>query len=467
MPEFIFTEEPWMQKLFDALERVERGQLKRLMVSMPPRTGKTEIIGNIFTSWYLGRSSNKKVMYTSYGYDLSEKASRRARQICKSQEFKNVFPNFRMADDKSESANWETLERGGYYARGVGGGITGSGFHLGIVDDPHKDRMEAESVVSRGRVLDWYKSTFFTRRDPRDNAIIIIMTRWHDEDLAGTLLKEAHENEWEQIVIPAVTDEKFTSFFPERFSTEMLIETHHKIGEREWQSLYMQDPLKSMGAIFKKEDFRYFAMSDFEKNGGYKKDDFTLGIFIDPATSTRDDSDDTVIAVIGKNKLNQLFVFDLIADTLLPSQAIDTIYSIARKWKNAGYNMRTISCEEVFINRDQQFFVNSLESEMRARGEYYMFERYHPPRGNGKDRIRIILEPRFSLHDIFFRCDDTGNMAWRKMEEQLLKFPLASHDDLPDALAQGAEVLNKISVTQTEEKRYTNNVKLFNNLSSL
>lgn len=443
----VFESESFHPQFFDALERIEKGELKKLIVQLPPRAGKSEIISKRFPAWYLGRHPEKNIVCASYADNLAVDFGRKTMQILKTQRYKNVF-EIALADDKKEAGNWETSAGGGYYSVGVGGGLTGRGFDIGIIDDPVKNREEAESLVIREKVWDWYTSTFLTRRQGSDSAVIILMTRWNVDDLVGRIL-ELEPDDWEILNFPAVRtiDNKEVPLCNRSgFGLEFYKSQEEAIGVRDFAALYQQDPIASTGETFKKEDFRYYALSDLNPA------DFESAIYIDPAFSSRQDSDDTAIAVIARHKTTKdLYILDIFAEPILPSVAQDMAISWMEKWKQ--WNTRYISCEEVSISQDQQLFIKGLDSKMRELGKFYTLLPFKPQgKGKKEDRIRYSLEPVFNRHALFFRSDDQGNKAWRKLEEQLLKFPASPKDDLADVVSQGVIVWGEKAIHDKNRK---------------
>ena len=438
-----FVLEEFHDKAFDALERVENGELKRLMIFLPPRAGKTEIISKRFPAYILGKHPEKNIVCCSYGSDLANEFGRKAKGITQTQEFKDVFKGFSLADDKREGGNWETKEGGGYYSVGVGGALTGRGFDIGIIDDPVKNREDAESLVIRDKVFDWYTSTFYTRQQGLDSAIVIIMTRWNTDDLAGRIL-EAEPDKWEVISLPAIEDGKALCNRP-GFGLEFYEQQRNAIGVRDFSALYQQDPIASTGQTFKKEDFRYFALSDL------KKEDFTVSISVDPAFSTRDSSDNTGITVTARHKqTKEIYVIETFGEPLLPSEAWSYILSLAEKWKD--WTLDHITIEEVSLSLSQQDFLRGFESYMREQGKFYTLLPF-TPRGKGKkeDRIKFSLEPMFNRHAIYLR-NDTKDKYMRQLEEQILKFPAnRNHEfDLIDSLSQSVSMWNEREVVSTQ-----------------
>ncbi len=248
------------QLLCDKLEAVERGEIKRLMVFMPPRHGKSELTSIRFPAWFIGRNPKKQIICASYSSKLSEKFGKSVRNIVASKAFHNLFPNVQLAQDSKAKDLWETNERGVFLAAGVGGSMTGYGGHLAVIDDPIKDRQDAESETIRENIWDWYKSVLRTRIMP-GGSIILVLTRWHVDDLAGRLINEM-ENEsgepWDIINLPALARENDPlqrtigePLWPEAYHLNELENIKKSVGERDWTALYQGQPTLSTGSIFK------------------------------------------------------------------------------------------------------------------------------------------------------------------------------------------------------------------------
>ena len=227
------------------------------MVFMPPRHGKSQLTSVQFPAWYLGRNPSKEVVVSGYSGELTRKHSRLARDLYTSPEYGEIFHNSRKNAVDRES-EWGTEQGGSFYAVGVGGALTGRGANIGIIDDPVKDRAEAQSHTIRAKVLDWYRSTFRSRIMP-EGAIIIVMTRWHPDDLAGVLLQEANEGgeQWEVIKLPAVNDAG-EALWPDMWPISELDLIKASVGSYEWSSLYQQEPTIRGGNIFKTAGVRIY-----------------------------------------------------------------------------------------------------------------------------------------------------------------------------------------------------------------
>lgn len=212
----------WHHRLLcDKLEAFERGEIKRLIICMPPRHGKSELASRRLPAWILGRNPNKKIIACSYALDLALDMSRDTKRIVQSEEYARVFPATKLPGSnvvtdsrqayKNTSDQWQIVGHAGQYlARGVGGGITGKGGDFLIVDDPIKDDKQAQSETERENIWRWYTKVLKTRRS-KGAGIMIIMTRWHMDDLVGRLIKQAKDDpaadQWEVLTLPGIAEE--------------------------------------------------------------------------------------------------------------------------------------------------------------------------------------------------------------------------------------------------------------------
>lgn len=261
VPEY---EPGWIHKeICEKLEQFEKDVIAkkspRLMLFMPPRHGKSELASTQFPSWFLGRNPNKEIISCSYSASLAMSFSRKVRENLRDPRYQVVFPDTQLGKDSQSTENWLTTKGGGYLAAGVGGPITGRGAHALIIDDPVKNRAEAESGIERERVWDWYSSTAYTRLAP-GGGVLVILTRWHADDLAGRLLQEMKRggDQWEIIVYPAIAihDEKYRkegeALHPARYDLDALEKIKRAMIPRDWGALYQQQPTTEEGSILKR-----------------------------------------------------------------------------------------------------------------------------------------------------------------------------------------------------------------------
>lgn len=247
---------PHHHLIAERLMAVERGEIDRLIITMPPRHGKTQLASIQFPAWFLGRNPDKRVIGASYAALLAYRISRQARNLLQLRAW--PFP-VGLADDLANIQSWDIgHHRGGYLAAGVGGPITGSGAHLLIIDDPIKNQEEADSATYRDNVWDWYTSTAYTRLE-EGGAIILIQTRWHHDDLAGRLLAEAKAggDRWEVLHLPAVADDG-AALWPEKYDRAALDRIKAAVGSRVFNALYQGRPSNDESALLRREWWRFY-----------------------------------------------------------------------------------------------------------------------------------------------------------------------------------------------------------------
>ena len=263
----------WHHKaIAGALDAVVAGKIKRLMIFTPPRHGKTELVSKRFPAYVLGKDPDAAVMSVSYSDDLSRVNNRSVQRIIGGEQYPLIFPNTRLGSSRSQDGvqNSDEFEvvghRGSYKSSGILGGITGLGFDIGIIDDPIKSRIEADSITYRERLWEWYTAVFFTRRASDDAAIILVQTRWHHDDLAGRLLAQ-NKDEWTILNFEAVKDAEQnlmnTSYgeydlrhqgealWPDLFDSAALKDIEKQIGAFNFAALYQQRPVPRSGNLFK------------------------------------------------------------------------------------------------------------------------------------------------------------------------------------------------------------------------
>ena len=244
---------------------VASGKTKRLMIQMPPRSGKSELVSKYFPAWYLGTHPKKRIILSTYGADFASEWGRKARDVLA--EWGPQLYGVQVSEDSSAAYRWDIKGKpGGMNTAGVGGDITGKGAHILIIDDPVKNAQEANSRTMRNAVWEWFRSTAYTRLTP-DGRIILVMTRWHHDDLAGRLLKAAREGgeQWEVIKLPAIAQDTDIlgrmpgqALWPEYgFTVERYDQIKQMVGSQIWAALYQQEPSPDVGATYKRTYFAH------------------------------------------------------------------------------------------------------------------------------------------------------------------------------------------------------------------
>jgi predicted phage terminase large subunit-like protein len=306
----LYEADPFHEALGAAFDKVVAGQIKRLIINAPPQHGKSRATSEILPAYWLGQRPNHPVIIASYGAELAETKSREARRIVNSEPYINLFgtrgtvemPPVYLSPDSAAVYEWRLAApwRGGVRAAGVGGGLTGFPGKLGIIDDPVKDMKEAQSALVRQSVWDWYRSVFRTRMN-KGSAIIIIMTRWHPEDLVGKLLDvnaeqddlldDAERNGWTVLRFPAIAETQAVRdennkllglpsglpdpigraagepLAPGRFEINDLLDLKHDLGDHIWSAAYDNVPRLREGNMFQREWFQSIAEKDLPRTG--------------------------------------------------------------------------------------------------------------------------------------------------------------------------------------------------------
>jgi predicted phage terminase large subunit-like protein len=251
-PEFICGRH---HKIFaEKLNKVATGEIKRLIVNMPPRHTKSEFASTFFPSFIMGKKPKMKIMQTTHTGELAVRFGRKVRNLMDQKEYKDVFPEVKLQADNKSAGRWETNKGGEYFAAGVGGAVTGRGADLLIIDDPHSEQ-DALSPNALESAWEWYTSGPRQRLQP-GGAIVLVMTRWSSIDLTAKLLesqKEALADQWEMIEFPAIFPETDNPLWPEFWPKDELLKVKSSIPGIKWNAQWMQNPTAEEGAIIKRD----------------------------------------------------------------------------------------------------------------------------------------------------------------------------------------------------------------------
>jgi len=428
---------PHLLLLQDKLEAIERGELKRLIVSMPPRHGKSELLSIHAPVWFLERNPKREVIAAGYAVSLARKFSRKARKLA---ERMGVGLNPKVA----QASEWETAEGGRMYAVGVGGGIAGHGADILIVDDPVKNVQEASSPLIREKIWDWFMSEAMTRLSPT-GAVIVIMTRRHEADLIGSLVEgrdaETGETEdadadhpevdiendnWEYVRIPAISEGEGDPLGRpegEALWKRWPIEALRKIRKRgEWlfSALYQQRPTPRTGGLFQREWFSKYL--DQMPAGG----DVRFVRYWDKASSLDKDADFTA-GVLMAVREDVFYVVDVIEKKVTPKGRRDLQRSCAENDPKGTV---------IWIEHEGgSSGADAAEEEAKALAGFPVH--WEHPTG-----------PKWSRAESLASQCEAGNVVimkagWnRKFIEQLCQFPNGKHDDMVDAAAGACRKLS-------------------------
>lgn len=387
------------------LHRITTGEIKKLMIFMPPRHGKTECVTIRYPAWYLEQHPDRRVIVGCYNQILANKFSRKTRRVLRDR--------VQLSNERTAVEDWETRVGGGYRAIGVGAGITGQGGDLVIIDDPVKSREEANSVAYRERVWEWYTDDLYTRLEPHA-ALILIMTRWHDDDLAGRILASDDAKNWSVVSLPALAEAndplgriEGAALCPERYGVDKLLEIQG-IQKANFQALYQQRPTAVEGAILKREYWRYYK----------QQPEFKMIVQSwDTAFKTKKENDYSVCLTVGIS---------------------DTGFYILDRWKQ---RVEFPDLKRVVIQKAEQFQPNEILIEDKASGQSLIQEIRRDTRlpiiaiQVDKDKVARANASTGVLEA--GRCYLPESIPWvLDFIDVCAAFPNAAHDDDVDALTQ-------------------------------
>lgn len=292
---------PYLRLVQQHLDRITTGEISRLMLFLPPRHGKSEMTTVRYPVWRLERDPSLRIIIGAYNQTLASKFSRKARRIAESR--------LTLASDRYAVEDWETSSGGGVRAVGVGGGITGQGGNLIVIDDPVKSRDEADSDAYRERVWEWYTDDLYTRLEP-GGSIILIMTRWHEDDLAGRILSSDTAADWSVVSLPALATANDplgrTEGEPlnaERYDIAALQNIKETLGTRSFDSLYQQSPMPLEGGMFKRQWWKRYTAATLPKMVRIEQ-------YVDSAFKQGVSNDPTAIVTWGTDGHGNYYVLD-------------------------------------------------------------------------------------------------------------------------------------------------------------
>jgi predicted phage terminase large subunit-like protein len=417
----------------------------RLIIAVPPRHGKTAIVSQRFPVWALGHWPGAEIVCASYGQELADDNSRIARETARSEQTLKVFPHLKprhakkrfYADYRRTDVDkinfWKVgggeVGAGSYKAVGVGGPLTGRGAHIGIIDDPFKDREEADSAARRKTVWGWYQSTFYTRLAP-GGGIIVMATRWHEDDLTGRLLKEMYNrdepgDQWEIVNFPAIAEvdevhrKRGEPLHAVRYPLERLQAIRRALGSREWAALYQQRPTPDGGALWKREWFQYY------KTDPQRMPMDEIGITVDCSFRKREDSDFVVMQAWGRREKTKYYLLDQVRGRMSYVETKQALRMFAAKWRHRRFVM-----VEAKANGDA--LIDDLKGEITG------LIAYDP--GNASKEARAELAAVAYEAGQVWIPDPTVAPWVGDFVEEHVAFPAATNDDQVDA---GAQIVNR------------------------
>jgi predicted phage terminase large subunit-like protein len=414
------------------LSRVARGEIRRLIINVPPRSMKSITASVAFPAWVLGHDPSKRIICVSYAEDLARKLSLDTRAILESPRFRELFPRFALTSKRPRSTELITTSHGYRFAAGAGGAVLGRGADLIIVDDPIK-ATDALSAAERRRVAEFYDNTLFTRlNDKREGAIVIIMQRLHQDDLVGHVLER---DDWEVVSLPAIAAEDMTYRLgddprrlhrrragevlqAEREPRETLEQIRRAMGSLGFSAQYQQSPMPAQGNIVRRDWLRFYDQAP-------ETFDFTLASW-DTASTLSENADYSVGTIWGARGLD-FFLLDLVRDRFEVPELRREVVRLSRRHRAD----QTI-IEDTDIGR-------AVAQDLRRSGEYRVILR----------RPRFDKQARFLAQSARFEAGQVHvpeNAPWLgDWMEELLAFPNARHDDQVDSTSQALDYLSALA----------------------
>jgi predicted phage terminase large subunit-like protein len=410
-------------KMARAFERVANGEVKRLIINMPPRHTKSEFASYLLPSWFLGRFPGKKIIQTSHTAELAVGFGRKVRNLVDSDRYKDIFPQVALQADSKAAGRWATNYAGEYFAIGVGGAVTGKGADLLIIDDPHSEQEATLAEVNPeiyDKTYEWYTSGPRQRLQP-GGAIVIVMTRWSKKDLTGQVLKAAAQRsgeEWEVIEFPAILPSG-KSLWPEFWRIEELEALRQELPNGKWMAQYQQQPTSDVSAIVKRDWWKIWER-DYAPPCSYMIQSW------DTAFLKSQRADYSACTTWG--------IFEHPDDTgRLQSNII-----LLNAFKN---RMEFPELKERAFEEYKAWNPDSLIVEAKAAGSPLIFElramgipvqEFTPSKGNDKIARLNAVADIFASGRVW-----VPNTHWaEELVEEVASFPSGEHDDLVDSMTQ-------------------------------
>lgn len=401
---------------------VAEGRITRLAVSVPPRFGKSELISKYFPTWFLGRYPTSRAILCSYGQELTKQWSLAGRDMFVAHA-PSVFGVTTWA--RSSFAEWRVMRGhrptgGACYAVGRGGALTGRGADLLVCDDLVKDAMEANSASVRNQVWEWFQSVPLTRLEPGGRCVVV-MTRWHHDDVIGRLERSENAADWTFVNLPAVAGEHDQLgrepgelLWPERWNQAWTESKRAEVGPYVWESLYQGRPTPIGGGLFKSSWFTYYNAADLPK------DSLVRFGTVDLAASAKASADYTVVMSWGLDRATRkLYLLDVLRERLEGPDIVPRIKQVVDKW-----GLRAVFVERI------GFQLTLIQAAARAGVPV----REVRPDGDKVSRALPATAMLERGHMLF----PSGAPWLATLESELLEFPHGAHDDQTDALSYAA-----------------------------
>lgn len=414
--------------LAQALEDVEAGKISRLIITFPPRHGKSELSSKRFPAWFIGRDPYRYCAVCTYNQTFAEDIGRKVREIIQTPAYRQIFPTAALRKGSAAADRLETTEGGAIYFLGRGGTITGRGADLIIIDDPIKNSEEARSETVRNALWEWFSADISSRFMTDTGAMIVIQTRWHEDDLVGRLTDptnphyDAEEaSRWKIINIPAIAEDGDVlgrkagePLWPQRFGLQYL-EDFKRRDARAFSALYQQKPTPDDGDLIKKEMLKSYRPDQLPKN---------LRIYAasDHAVGTKQEHDKTCLLIVGVDDMNRIWVLDAFWQRARADKVVDAMIALMKKWKPI-----TWWAESGHISKSIGPFLYKRMTEEKV----FVYVQEQVPSKDKVTRAQSIIG-RMAMGMVYLPLAEPW---YEDARQELLKFPNARHDDFVDTIA--------------------------------
>lgn len=433
------------------LEACRKGQIKRLIINVPPRTLKTYLVSVAFPAWLLGLEPHERIIATSYKFDLVKKMTRKCKMIMESDWYQECFKETRISKDQNEKHFFETTDRGHYYASAMSS-VTGEGGNYVICDDPVNPD-EALSDTIRTSTNETIRGTLFSRfNDSRIGRFILVMQRLHEDDPTGNLLKDGLKD-YVHLKLPAeakgrpviiTLNEKFwvmkkgELLFPARLGDKELQEKRDEMLDYNFVGQYLQEPVPLGGGEFNDSQINYY------DEGGVKVKEMNIYIIVDPAggeelqKKKKKKSDYTAYAVVGLHNDNNYYLLDMVRDKLDPTERVEKLFELHRTWNGLAGKPPKVGYEKYALMTDTHYI------KVQQNKEGYRFPLVELGGAMEKnERIRRMLPDLKNGRWWFKPTILYTNYEGRTMDlihelkkSEMATFPRARYDDMLDAITR-------------------------------
>lgn len=420
---------------------VQAGECPRLAIFLPPRHGKSELATRCFPGWYLGHNPGDEVMVVSYSSDLANSFSYDCRDIVKRDWYRETFPDAVLETDRKGITRWRMTDGGGYNPIGIGGSITGSGADILILDDLYKSEQQANSAQHRDMVHDRYRSSIYNRLSPK-GGIVMLFTRWHDDDIAGRLLAAAEAGEgdqWRVVEYPAIAvrDEpnrkRGEALHPSRYPLERLEQIRANCTPSEWESLYQQNPVPEGGEFVRRDWCRWYEPLTILHDRNWIWD--SVCISWDTAFKDSVRSDRCAAQVWGRRG-QDLFLLYAWTGKLDFGGVCDEAERLAHEWSHERLNTRRV--DVVIESRANGMgiirYLQTHAGLTNVRG-------FDPQRYGGKEERANIASGFFRAGRIHLPHEDRSRPWVTDTLREWARFPSGKYDDAVDAMSQAVRYL--------------------------